>query len=247
MTVQRWRACWILSVFFALTFLAVRIAGLPKLSTRPPVSLALPNVVGEWRGKDLLFCPNEECDLQYGGQTDSVTCRSCGQPLVPISNAERKRLPKDTIIVRKAYTRNTTEGLTVTVVFSGQDRSGIHPPQWCLPGQGYSILSQRIIRVDLQDRSSLKVALLETDRSGSAQDRDGSTARILFAYWFVGGTHETPSRFRQVFWMAFDSIFRGINEQWAYVSVMTPAAQNPEEAIRRIRSFITILHPLVVQ
>lgn len=242
MTTSRIRACGVLSGLLLATAVSVRFGPTPRLDERLPVAMTLPRVVGEWTGESVSFCQYPACGARHVGETDGQTCERCGHALGPLAAAERKNLPPDTMIVRKEYRDLSGERVNVAVVLSGGARSSIHPPQWCLPGQGYSIKAQRDLAIRLPDGRKLTVKLLDVEPAGASVGRGG----VAFAYWFVGGGHETASRFARVAWMAFSSVFRGTRERWAYVSVMTSRDRDGERHIRRLREFIGRLHPEVV-
>ncbi|MDI6773936.1 MAG: exosortase-associated EpsI family protein [Verrucomicrobiota bacterium] len=243
MTPSRIKACGALSVLLLATFLSVRFGETPRLDARLPVAMALPDVLGGWTGENVWFCRNPACGARHVGAGDRQVCDRCGHALGALSAAERKILPQDTVIVRKEYRNVSDKRINVAIVLSGKERSSIHPPQWCLSGQGYSIKAQHVLPIRLADGRNLNVALLDVEPAADAGARNDGLA---FAYWFVGGGHETSSRLARVAWMAFGSIFRGVHERWAYVSVMTARERDGEKHIHQLKEFIGCLHPAVV-
>jgi EpsI family protein len=219
-------------------------AELPVVSGLAP---RLPAGVDGWRGDDVLFCQSEAClgSFRLGDLAQTNTCPQCGGRLAGTSPAERNLLPADTELAKKIYAGPRGEIIQATIVLSGREQKSIHRPQQCLPAQGYVIEDSRGVTVPLQGRAHLAVSRLTLRRSGRA---GASRPLMIYDYWFVGQDRETPDHFQRLAWMAWDNIFHGVRQRWAYIAVSTetPAADQAR-AEQRLADFIRELYPLLVR
>jgi hypothetical protein len=215
------------------------------------IVLHLPEQVADWRGVDLLFCPNRECGGQYFAPQlkDPTTCPQCGAPLGNMNWAERSMLPADTGLVRKYYVRAATqEGLHATIVLSGNDRSSIHRPQVCMTAAGNEIADERTIRIPLAGRDQpLEVRVLDMVRPFTREDGTQAAAPSYYAYWFVGKDRETASHLVRMAWMGYDRVFRGISHRWAYISISGVRTPGSDAHLQTIADFASQLHPALLK
>lgn len=237
----------ILSLIFMATIGAVCFVGEPGSAGNPSIKLELPGKVGCWKGADVLYCQNENCMAVFtadelGGRS---VCPRCNGILDTVSLAEKGSLPEDTVLLKKQYVHPSGEQIFVSIVVTGMQRASIHRPQWCMPGQGHTIEASRIIEIPLNNKDTLLVMLLDLKKL------DTSTSGVLqiktstFAYWFVGKGRETPYHLQRLFWMAYDNIFRGVSQRWAYIAVATDRREGSDDNIKRIGDFIAELYPLI--
>ena len=236
----------VLTLLFTATIAVVRWSGTPARTLEPEVRTELPASVDGWTGSQVLFCQNEQClaavpEDAGGGLT---VCPKCGGPLDGISLGEKKILPADTLIRKRRYRRVNGTECFVTLVVTGDQRASIHRPQWCLPAQGYSIDGSRVLRVPLGGTRNLDVMLL--DLSGPISSaRKSAPLSSAYAYWFVGSGFTTPYHAARLVRGGWDSVFRGANQRWAFISVAasrTPGSDRHEDQLKR---FIAALYPLI--
>jgi len=236
-----------LSVALLAALGAVLFMGTPETSEEQPVSLDLPERVGRWQGIDVSHCQNEAClaTLEAEDLRDPEVCPKCGSTLLSLSLAEERILPKGTGIAKKLYRRIPLEEISVSVVVTGSERSGIHRPQWCLPAQGFSIRRRRRTSVPQPEREQLPVALLEIERVTSSNAGVPQRSRGVFAYWFTGNGRSTASHTARLFWMAFDSLVEGTTHRWAYVSILYDHRGTDEANLQTLREFIRDFAPMI--
>ena len=237
----------ILSVLFLATMGAVHFAGEPDVIEQPSIRLQLPEHVGRWKGSAVVYCQNETCRAEFHSPefTETSICPHCGGELDTVSLAEKRTLPKDTLILKKEYRHPLGESVFVTVVVTSAQRAGIHRPQWCLPAQGYAIQSTQIVEIPLAERKRLSVALLNIRNAQVLSDGHQHARNAVFAYWFVSKGRETPDHLQRILWTAFDNIFRGVSQRWAYISVITDRREGSDEHIKRLGEFIAEFYPLI--
>lgn len=240
-------AAAVVLILLLLTALAAK--GLRLVAVAPDtsadVALDLPIHLGDWTGEDIWYCQNEQCARMFR-QRDldrAAICPACGGALDKISIGERTLLPADTLLRRQWYTSLRGDTLTATVVLTGGEQRSIHRPEQCLPAQGFVIESARVVAVDLPGRLPFQVMLLRARYGGQLTGRE--PPRVLYAYWFAGGGHETPNHIRRLMWMAWDNLVHGVRPRWAYVSLQTPLAGNPHDAEQRLLTFARAFYPAV--
>ena len=168
---------------------------LPKKIEIQPAAIrsALPDFIGQWYGADQ-----------------------------PVTQAEKDSLGPDTQFVRKLYTNGTGDQIFVSIVFSGPDMStSIHRPERCLPAQGWTVADTMVKKIPLED-GTLEATRLRNVRHVQSQDKTRSmSVYSLDYYWFVGHTAETGSHLRRTWIDIRDRVFKGENQQWAYVAVIS--------------------------
>src|SRR2546423_1479729 len=172
---------------------------LPKKIEIQPAAIqaALPDFVGEWYGSDQ-----------------------------PILQGEKEVLGPDTQFARKLYTNGQGDQIFVSIVFSGPDMStSIHRPERCLPAQGWTIADTSVKKIPLEN-GMLDATRLRNVRHVQSQDKTRSTSIYsLDYYWFVGHSAQTASHLRRTWFDIRDRVFKGENQQWAYVAVISTITQ----------------------
>ena len=215
------------------------------------IVLRLPAQVADWRGTDLLFCPNRNCGGQYvpAQLEDPTTCPRCGAPLGNMNWAERSMLPADTGLVRKYYERpGHRDGLHATIVLSGDDRSSIHRPQVCMTAAGNEIDRERVIRVPLESRAEpLDIMVLDMVKPVQREDGTSGNYSSYYAYWFVGKDRETASHLVRMAWMGYDRVFRGVSHRWAYIAMSGARVPGSDAHLQTIADFASRLHPALLK
>ena len=238
-----------MGVLALLALAGVTAAHIRKVATAvddtADVRLPLPGQVAQWRGEDMLFCQNEQCQRSFrvSELTGRATCPVCGGPLDPMTLAEHTLLPPDTLISRKLYTGAGGEEIYATLLLSGSEQRSIHRPEQCLPAQGCVIEQLRQTTIAVPGSGPLRVMLLNARQPASGVTEESSS--FLYTYWFVGGGHETPSHFERLGWVAWDNLVHGCRPRWAYVSIQAPITGSMRAAEERSKSFIRDLYPII--
>jgi len=239
----------VLSSLFVATILATTLAGSPTRVAEPGVMAALPDRAGRWVGTDILYCQKPECLAVNLALTRDgpPACEMCGGELFPASLAERNTLPEGTTLLRKRYSHPDFGRATVSIVITGQDRAGIHRPRWCLTAQGHRIESSAVIEAHLPGRSALRLMVhrISTPVNNTRGQSPRAQARAAYAYWFVGGRHETPYHRSRLFWMAYDSIVRGVQQKWAYIAIGVDRDPGSDRHRRSLQDLVASLYPLI--
>jgi EpsI family protein len=168
----------------------------------------------------------------------------------PISQGEKDILGPDTQFVRKLYTNARGDQIFVSIVFSGPDMStSIHRPERCLPAQGWTVVDTALSQIPIgkDNFTATRLRNLRNVRNGNASPL---TIYSLDYYWFVGQDTQTPSHLQRAWIDIRDRVFKGNNQQWAYVTIVSaitkglqPFGLSEEETDKLIQNFIRDLVP----
>jgi Protein of unknown function (DUF3485) len=166
-----------------------------------------------------------------------------------MSPEEIGALPKDTTFGRRLYLAKdglATNAILVNVVLMGGDRTSIHKPQFCLPGNGWTIgrTETASVRMSKPHPYDLPVMKLTTSRTEKTRVGQIVPFRGVYLYWFVADNELTEYHWERMWWMARDLIRSGVLQRWAYVTVFSPCRPGEEdETFERMKSFISASVP----
>jgi hypothetical protein len=152
-------------------------------------------------------------------------------------------LPRDTSFGQRLYTATDGFKTWINVVLMGTDRTSIHQPQICLPGQGWQIdnAASRIEIIHMQKPYAYDLPVMRIIANLNALDKNGQPValRCNFIYWFVDAKGFTPDENDFKYQMMRDVLRTGILDRWAYVSVFAYGAPGQENAVfDRIKTLI---------
>jgi hypothetical protein len=212
------------------------------------IKMFLPDAVGDWRGQELLYCQNPDCqkEFQLGDLKDRNVCPVCGTALGNMTKAEKDVLPLDTGLIRKRYIAPDGHMVYVSIVLSGKERSSIHRPQMCLVGQGQEIVRSKEVSVPIEGRKPLVVMTLDVLQRVKTANGQLHELASYYTYWFVGKGRETPSHIRRMVWMATDRIFHNVAHRWAYIAISGSRQKDSQDYEREMIAFIHDLYPHMV-
>ena len=77
--------------------------------------------------------------VRTNGVALPINIMQCSSTPTPVTTLELDWLPPDTPYGRRRYTFPDNTWIENSVVLMGQDRTSIHKPEYCLPGQGFTI------------------------------------------------------------------------------------------------------------
>lgn len=141
-------------------------------------------------------------------------------------------LPKDTSYVGRLYT--TPDGLQInsTVILMGADRTSIHKPDYCLPGQGWQILDKTVENVPVAGAKPYNLPVAKWVVANSFQGKDGQKVEVhgLYVFWFVAENEQTPSHYQYLRRLALDLLRTGTLQRWAYISYFALCEPGQEDA-----------------
>jgi hypothetical protein len=165
---------------------------------------------------------------------------------IPPNQVTLDTLPKDTSFGQRIYRSPDGLGIQLSVVLMGADRTSLHKPQICLPGQGFSIDRTEVVRIPVPRPQpyELGVIKLSMTRQPDAAGMGGGAAVGL--YWFVAdGVVSADASALQRMWLSSRHLFRtGELQRWAYVICYAPClADGEEKTYERMREFLAAAVP----
>lgn len=164
----------------------------------------------------------------------------------PITKQELDMLPPDTVYGRRRYTAPDGFMCAVNVVLMGADRTSIHKPEYCLPGQGFLDLkfTPDTVRIEQPHPYDLPVMRVLATRQAKTQDGREVTLRAVYVFWFMSDTRLTADHFTRMRWMTEDLLRTGELPRWAYASYLSVGLPGQEELLYdRIRKLIQATVP----
>jgi hypothetical protein len=164
----------------------------------------------------------------------------------PVDKVVYDWLPLDTTYGQRLY--QAPDGFQVLgqVVLMGTDRTSMHQPQACLPGQGWRIESteQVTLEMDRPRPYTLPITQLVLSATWKRPEGQPEVRHGLFLYWYVTADELTANA-RTGMWSQARKLMRtGELQRWAYVSYFTVCAPGQEKVCReRVRRLIRAAVP----
>lgn len=158
-------------------------------------------------------------------------------------------LPKDTSYAERHYQAADEVppyGIYGTIVMMGTDRTSIHKPEYCLPGQGFSILKRSTETLSIGGPHPYQLPVAKWVVSNLFQQPDGRKVEIhgLYVFWFVAPDEFTTSNWERIWWLTRDLVTKGVLQRWAYVSYFALCMPGQEDAtFERMKGLITASVP----
>jgi hypothetical protein len=114
----------------------------------------------------------------------------------------------------------------------GADRTSIHRPDYCLPGQGWSIDSKTAVNIPISGSQPYELPVMKWVVHNSLQTPDGPKQEVsgIYVFWFVADHEQTTDNFQRMWWLARDLLRTGVLQRWAYVSYFSACAPGGEDA-----------------
>jgi hypothetical protein len=150
-------------------------------------------------------------------------------------------LPPDTTYAERIYT--APDGLQVsgTIILMGADRTSIHKPDYCLPGQGWTIKDKTVVNLPVSGAQNYQLPVARWIVGKSFQTPDGRQQAVsgIYVFWFVADGEQTTDNFERMWWLGRDLLHTGVLQRWAYVSYFALCAPGQEEAtFERMKNLI---------
>jgi hypothetical protein len=149
--------------------------------------------------------------------------------------------PKDTSYAERIYIAPDKFWFQSTAILMGADRTSIHRPEFCLPGQGWTIDEKKPLDIPVNDQPPYHLQAAAWKLSRNVQDNDGQNVKIaaVYLYWYVANNEETPDHNKMLEWLTLDLLRTGSLQRWAYISYFARCQPGQEDVtIDRIKNFI---------
>lgn len=140
-------------------------------------------------------------------------------------------LPKDTSFAQRRYIAPDSFWVNANIVLMGMDRTSIHKPEFCLPGQGWRIDQKSIVNLSVKDLHPYSMPVAKWVITNFLQTRDGRKQEVrgLYVFWFVAKNEETTSHWQRIWWLTRDLLTTGTLQRWAYVSYFAVCLPGQED------------------
>lgn len=165
---------------------------------------------------------------------------------VPTSEIVLGYLPKDTSYAQRYYSAPDGAWATANIILMGADRTSIHHPDYCLPGQGWQILDKTEVKLPIAGAHPYQLPVMKWIISKAFTTPDGKKQEVsgLYVFWFVTRDQTTDDIIAMQKSILFHQIFHGVLQRWAYVSWFTACQPGQEDAtFARIKQLITATVP----
>ncbi len=141
-------------------------------------------------------------------------------------------LPKDTSYAQRLYTATNGFWVNANIILMGMDRTSIHKPEFCLPGQGWRIDQKASVNIPIAGPHPYQLRIAKWKLTNFIQGADGQKHEVggLYVFWFVAKNEETDSHMQRIWSLTRDLITTGVLQRWAYVSYFTVCAPGQEDA-----------------
>jgi hypothetical protein len=150
-------------------------------------------------------------------------------------------LPPDSSYAERLYSAPGGPQVTATIVLMGGDRTSIHKPDYCLPGQGWTIRDKSVVNIPVAGARNYELPVARWVISNSYATPDGQKQEVsgLYVFWFVADGEQTPDNFERMWWLGSDLLRTGVLQRWAYVSYFAACAPGQEDAtFERMKTLI---------
>jgi EpsI family protein len=173
-------------------------------ASKEPQMSQFPLKIGEWQGKD-----------------------------IPLSVTDYKILDTKNLILRE-YDSVGHQPVYVYIIYSGDNRKSLHPPEICYTGEGGTILEKSVIPLS----AGLKVDKFTFEEGHAKQ---------LVIYWFRTKNFNTPSYISQQLRTALQRTF-GRQASGAMIRISTAIKPGGyAEALQTVKDFTLLMGPLLTQ
>jgi hypothetical protein len=144
-------------------------------------------------------------------------------------------LPPDTSYRSRWYQADDHFGVQITTVLMGTDRSSIHNPQICLPGQGWAINDSktRVENIPMERPFPYELPVNRIVADKQVKNADGTIQAVssVYLYWFVDADQYTASEWKRKVWLVpHDLLVNGVLDRWAYIACFAECASGGEDA-----------------
>ena len=156
----------------------------------------------------------------------------CTSSNVPEPEVVLGYLPKDTSFAERYYQAPDGFGATATIILMGADRTSIHRPDYCLPGQGWRIEKKTEASISIGGQHPYALPVMKWVASNQFQTPDGRKTEVhgLLVFWHVADNEQSASYAHFQYCLLRDLLLTGVLQRWAYVSYFALCAPGQEDA-----------------
>jgi len=156
-------------------------------------------------------------------------------------------LPKDTSYAQRLYTATNGFWANANIILMGMDRTSIHKPDFCLPGQGWRIDQKATVNISIPGTHPYQLRVAKWTITNTLKNADGQEQEVhgLYVFWFVARNEQTDSHWQRIWWLTRDLLTTGALQRWAYVSYFSAgfAPDQEDAAFDQIKKIIVASVP----
>ena len=155
-------------------------------------------------------------------------------------------LPKDTSYAQRRYFAPDGFWVNANIILMGADRTSIHRPEYCMPGQGWHIDKQSVVKLPIAGSSPYELSVNKWQLSNTIQSQDGRKVPVggLYVFWYVAHGEQTASHDEMMASMMRHLLRTGELQRWAYISYFAVCAPGQEDAtFERMKKLIVASVP----
>ena len=154
--------------------------------------------------------------------------------------------PKDTSYSERIYRAPDGFRIQSTAILMGTDRTSIHRPEYCMPGQGWSIDQKTVVNIPIHDQPPYQLEVAKWKVSQIAQGPDGQNRKYagVYVFWYAAHNEETANHDKMLEWMTLGLLRTGQLQRWAYMSYWSECEPGQEDAtFERMKTFLAAQVP----
>lgn len=136
---------------------------------------------------------------------------------LPITEAERTVLPKDTQVSKRVYQDALGRTFQVTAVIGGRSKSSVHRPELCLPAQGFQMSKPRTVKAAGMSWRLVTLA-----------HQNDSLRGFAYTFWNQAG-FQTSSHLSRIFRDVWDRSILGRIDRWVMMTIL--ASTDDEQSL----------------
>ena len=157
-----------------------------------------------------------------------------------LGRMEIEGLPSDTTFGRRHYRGPDGFETTLSVVLMGSDRTSLHPPRYCIEGQGCSIQKMEQVSIPIQKPVPYDLPVSKVSISKQIE-KDGQKFVVngVYLFWYVSES-SIRAEYNSSLWTMLDSLLRGrAMDRWAYISCFSLCRSGDEaQTFARMKQFV---------
>lgn len=165
---------------------------------------------------------------------------------MPTSEVVLDFLPKDTSYAERHYQAPDGSWAIANLILMGEDRTSIHRPEYCLPGQGWQIREKTEVKLPIAGERPYELPVYKWIVAKTISTPDGTQQPVsgIYVFWFVTKDQTADDFPTMLKSMLLHLIRHGVMQRWAYVSYFTVCLPGQEDAtFARVKQLIAASVP----
>ena len=140
-------------------------------------------------------------------------------------------LPKDTSYAQRRYFAPDGFWVNANIILMGRDRTSIHRPEYCMPGQGWHIDRQSVVKLPIAGSTPYELSVNKWRVSNTLQAENGQKVPVggVYVFWYVAHHQETASHDEMMASMMRRLLTTGELQRWAYISYFAICSPGQED------------------